>query len=269
MAIDTTIFAVDIPAGTYAAGDVVPLVCTDGPANVRSGRGAAKLKTICTMRERNTAPYWRIHVKNSDWIDDVQSMCAASTNAAATMFDDEAGGIQGGHDCDLTPNSGWQVYAECIIGGTSTVADSLFCLLDVDYPQVGGVTDPRKAVGYPTSIPYDIPAIASYAYGNAVGATWTAQSVDYLKAGYKYVLDAVEVTTDQAALGFIAFSNAAGMGGLTRIIPFTSTIGSIRYPVKYSSVLVKGPMEVKCKVFQANAATIAVETAHDYVKQKA
>ena len=46
MAIDTSLFAADIPAGTYAVGDVVNLACIDGPANVRSGRGAAKLKPI-------------------------------------------------------------------------------------------------------------------------------------------------------------------------------------------------------------------------------
>ena len=268
MAIDSTLFAVDIPAGTYTAGDVIPLGCIDGPANVRSGRGAAKLKNICVFRELASAPHWRVHVKNSDWIDDVASFAASASSFGATAFDDESGAIQGGHDCDLTPNSGWQVYAECITGGTSASGDSLFCLIDVDYPQVGGVTDPRKAVGFPTSITYDIATIAAAAYGSAVGSTWHVMNVDYFKAGYRYVLDAVEMTTTNTTVGFVAFSNAAGMGGLTRIIPLTSNPAAIRYAVKYSSVLVKGPMDIKLKLFQSTAATISATMAHDYVKQK-
>lgn len=269
MAIDTTLFAVDIPAGTYAVGDVLQLTCIDGPANVRSGRGAAKLKTACAAQFAAQAPFWRIHIKNSDWIDEIETFAGAIVGQA-TIFDDESGAIQKGHDCDLTPNSGWQVWAECVYGGTSTSANSLFALLDIDYPQVGGVTDPKKAVGFPTSIPYDIPSIGSNAFGSLVGSAWNSVSVDYLKAGYKYVLDAVELSsTASTVIGFLAFSNAAGMSGLTRIIPLFSNTAAIRYSVKYSSVLVKGPMDIKVKLFQPTAATITLQTVHDYVKQKA
>lgn len=265
MAIDSTIYAADIPAGTYAVGDIIPLVNTDGPANVRSGRGAAILKSVTTMAMAFSAPFWRIHIKNSDWIDDVISMAGP---ISTTSFDDESGCTQGGHDCKLTPNSGWQIYAECILPGTSTVANSIVTLIDVDYPEVGGVTDPRKAVGFPTSIDYDLTVVTN-AYGTATTANWVSASVDYLKAGYKYVLDAVEFTTPSTSFGFIAFSNAAGMGGLTRIIPIYSDISAIRYSVKYSSVLQKGPMDVKVKLFEATSSTMAVAMVHDYVKQKA
>lgn len=271
MAIDSVLFCADIPTGTYAAGDVVPLVCVDGPANVRSGRGPAKLKTITTAQFKGQTPYFRIHVKNSDWIDDVQSFSAPlGSTAGNTAFDDESGSTQGGHDCNLTPNSGWQVWAECIIGGTSTSDNSIFALIDVDYPDVGGVTDPKKAVGFPTSISYDKAAVPTIAIGTAVASAWSTQNVDYLKAGFRYVLDSVEMAVQSgSAQGFIAFSNAAGMGGLTRIIPVTTNPEAIRYSVKYSSVLVKGPMDVKLKLFQNSAGTANVVMAHDYVKQKA
>lgn len=272
MAIDSSLFAADIPAGTYTVGQVVNLGNIDGPANVRSGRGAAKLKSITCAQFAAQAPYFRIHVKNSDWIDDIASFAAPVSGAGGiTVFDDESGGVQKGHDCNLTPNSGWQIWAECVVGGTSTSANSIFALLDIDYPEVGGVTDPKKAVGLPTTIDYDVGGITTTAFGALVGSTWITQSVDYFKAGYKYVLDAVEMITSASAttVAFVAFSNAAGMGGLTRIIPVTSNPNAIRYSIKYSSVLLKGPMDVKVKAFQAAAASNDLFMAHDYVKQKA
>jgi len=270
VAIDTTLFAADIPAGTYNVGDIIPLVNIDGPANVRSGRGAAKLKSVICGQFNAATPYFRIHIKNSDWIDELASFTgAASGNFATTLFDDESGAVQKGHDCNLTPNSGWQVYAECVVAGTPTAANSIFALIDIDYPEVGGVTDPKKAVGFPTTINYDIASVPSAAFGSLVGSTWTSQSVDYFKAGFKYVLDAVELSSSAVVVAFVAFANAAGMGGLTRIIPIINNPNAIRYSVKYSSVLVKGPMDIKIKAFQATAGTFASFMAHDYVKQKA
>ena len=268
MAIDTSLFAADIPAGTYAIGDVVQLTSVDGPANVRSGRGAAKLKNIVCAQMLAAAPYWKIHVKNSDWIDDVQSFAGVIQNFP-TVFDDDSGAVQNGHDDDLTPNSGWQIWAECIIGGTSTSANSIYTLIDIDYPQVSGVTDPKKAVGIPTSIAYNRTSVPVAAVGALVGSQWDVVNVDYFKAGYRYVLDTVEMYGSQAGInGFVAFSNAAGMGGLTRIIPIAAILSGVRYNVKYSSVLVKGPMDVKLKLF-GTAGTANVFMCHDYVKQKA
>lgn len=268
MAIDSTIFAADIPAGTYAVGDVVQLVPTDGPANVRSGRGPAKLKNVVCAQMSSNGPFWKIHVKNSDWIDDIESFAGFIQNAPA-VFADDSGALQSGHDNNLTPNSGWQVWAECISGATSTGANSIYALVDIDYPEVSGVTDPKRAVGTPTTIAYDRASVPIAAVGSLVGSTWSSESVDYLKAGYKYVLDSVEMYGSQAGInGFVAFSNAAGMGGLTRIIPIAAILSGIRYGVRYSSVLQKGPMDVKLKLF-GTAGTANVFMCHDYVKQKA
>lgn len=50
MAIDTSLWAVDIAAGAITKGDTFELTCTDGPAVVRSGRGAAILKRITSFK---------------------------------------------------------------------------------------------------------------------------------------------------------------------------------------------------------------------------
>lgn len=265
MAIDSTLFAADIPAGTYAAGDVVPLVAIDGPANVRSGRGDAKLKNILVGQIGASSPFWKIVVKNSDWIDSAESF-TASVLGSTTAFDEESGAVQIGHDCKLTPNSGWQVYAVCVIGGSPTGANSIFALIDVDYPQVAAVTSPKNAIGFPTSIPYE-KSLTSTAVGGMVGSTWTIESVDYFKAGYVYVLDAVEMIDSTNVFGFIAFSNAAGMGGLQRIIPINNQSGGIRQAIRYASAVVKGPMDVKLKMFTATATAMNIKTIHDYVRK--
>ena len=271
MAIDSTVFGADIPAGTYNAGDIVQLGCIDGPANVRSGRGRAVLKQILVgqFSAANPTPFWRIHVKNSDWIDDVSSFTAGIIGSP-TAFDGESGSIQSGHDCELTANSGWQVYAECIIGATSTAANSIFALIDIDYPQVAAVTNPKLAIGTPATISYDAGATPINAFGTLTTANWVTKNVDYLKAGFDYVLDAVEMNGGSNLLGgFIAFSNAAGMGGLTRIIPIINNPAAIRQAVRYASAIVKGPMDVKTKIFQLTPSSVNITLAHDYVKQTA
>lgn len=269
MAIDSTVYAADIPAGTYAVGDIVQLECIDGPANVRSGRGRAVLKNILVGQFAATGmAYWRIHVKNSDWIDDVASF-TAGTVSSPTAFDDESGSVQSGHDCELTPNSGWQVYAECVLGATTTTANSVFAQIDIDYPQVAAVTNPRAAVGTPATIDYDAGTVPVNAYGTLTTSNWETKNVDYLKAGFEYVLDAVEMFGGIAFLGgFVAFSNAAGMGGLTRIIPITNNPAAIRKSLRYASSVVKGPMDVKLKLFAPTAGTETIFMSHDYVRKR-
>lgn len=270
MAIDSTVYAADIPAGTYAVGDIVQLGCIDGPANVRSGRGRAVLKQILVgqFSAANPTPFWRIHVKNSDWIDDVSSFTAGIIGSP-TAFDDESGSVQSGHDCELTANSGWQVYAECIIGATSTAANSLFAQIDIDYPQVAAVTNPKQAIGTPATVTFDAGATPINAFGTLTSANWVTKNVDYLKAGFAYVLDAVEMNGGTNLLGgFIAFSNAAGMGGLTRIIPIINNPAAIRQSVRYASSIVKGPMDVKLKLFAGTAGTENIFMSHDYVRKR-
>ena len=267
MAIDTTLFAADIPAGTYNAGDVVQLVNIAGPANVRSGRGKAILKQIIALRLGNSAPFWEIHVKNSDWIDEVVSYAGQLTSA--TALDERSGVVQNGNDESLTANSGWQVYAVCNVGATTTAAESIFALIDIDYPQVSGIVDPNALIGEPTSIKYTKSAVPTFAAGSATSATWTIESVDYLKASFEYCLQGVEAIATAASLGgFVAFSSAAGMGGLQRIVPLSINVLAIKPKIRYSSKLVKGPMDLKLMLFNSAAGTTNVYMINDYVKRR-
>ena len=213
---------------------------------------------------------WKIVVKNSDWIDSVESVAVSINGPNLTALSPESGCYQPGHDCKLTENSGWQVYAECIRGGTDTKAWDLFALIDVDYPSVAGIVEPGKLVGYPTSISMSMP-VNYNAEGTLTTAAWNSISVDYFKAGYKYCLDKVEMpnlASGQAVVGFIAFSNAAGMGGLQRIIPINNNAICIRYPVRYASVLEKGPMDIKALLMDGTGSGAGTAVfIHDYVKK--
>ena len=266
MAIDSSLFSADVPAGSYTAGDVIQLKCIAGPKNVRSGRGNAFLKRILTARLTDALPIWEIHVKNSDWIDEAISFAGQLSNIAS--LSKESGIIQSGCDNLLSPNSSWEVYAVCTFDHTSSSAETLFSLIDIDYPSVSAIQDPMQLQGIPTTITYRMLDVPVYAPGATAGANWTSESVDYLKAGFAYCLQCVEMVAYGADYGgFIAFANAAGMGGLQRIIPMGPSMNSIRYAVGYSSKLVKGPMDVRLMLFHATAGTAKVVTHHDYVKK--
>jgi len=264
MAIDSTLFAADLPAGTYAVGDTIPLGVVYGPANVRSGRGTAKLKRIFSGLLAGNNTLWRVHVKNSDWIDEAVNFSGYLDQT--TCMDVHSGMCQFGNDADLTPNSSWMVYAECVQGATSTVATSVFALIDVDYPQVSAITDPDKLQGLPTSINLDVAGAPVNAHGSMTTSTWKTINVDYLKAGYQYCLQEISVIGGFSC-GFVALSNAAGMGGLSRIIPVNTISSAIRATVEYASKLVKGPMDVGLFLFAAAATTTNVAMTHDYVKR--
>jgi hypothetical protein len=95
--------------------------------------------------------------------------------------------------------------------------------------------------------------------------------VDIFKAGYEYAIQKMELLSPLAIVaGFVALANAAGMGGLQRIMPVTGIYESIRNKVEYSTKLVKGPMDIKFMLFN-NSATPGTETPQiimDYVKRK-
>lgn len=269
--IDSTLFGATIAAGTYAAGDTVPMQVVEGPAVVRSGRGSAILKRImggAMLYASTNTTVWRIHVKNSDWIDD--AIVATGYLNNATALDQHSGIVRIGNNSPLTPNSAWQVYAECIKGGTPTTALDLFALIDIDYPQVSSIIDPDTLQGVPASIPYDIASATVNAAGSITSAAWETKNVDYLKAGYQYALQ--EMTIVPAAngdiTGFVAICNAAGMGGLERIIPVSSGITNIRQTIEYCSILTKGPMDVKTMFFSSSATTSNVYMIHDFVKRR-
>lgn len=266
MAIDSTLWFADVPAGAYSVGDIVPLSVKAGPMNVRSGRGQAILKNIVVGTTTGSAPFWKVHIKNSNWVDDVQSF-AGQLNQP-TSFASDSGLVQSGSNDVLFPNSGWDVWAECIIGGTSTADASIFALVDLDYPSVSAVADPSLISGIPTSIEQTV-SVPVYANGNAKNATWSVVSVDYFKAGFVYCLSAIEMIGN-AQLMFVGLSNAAGMGGLTRIVPLNNSIYGIRHRIAYSSRLVKGPMDVKFMAFGTTSAdSISMSFVHDYIKKVA
>lgn len=269
MAIDSTLFGCDIPAATYTAGDIVPMSLIAGPANVRSGRGTAILKRILggsITYNSNNSTQWRIHVKNADWIDDAMVVAGLLNNA--TTLDDHSGSVRLGNNDGLTQNSSWEAWAECIVGGTPTGAISLAALIDVDYPEVSSVIDPDKLTGVPASIPMDITAAPINLIGGFTSATWFNRNVDYLKAGYKYALQEISLMCATSASGFIKLSNAAGMGGLSRIVPINNGDSNIRESIGYASILEKGPMDIGLMLFATAAGTANVYMIHDFVKKK-
>lgn len=270
--IDSSLFVGTIPAGTYAAGDVVPLAIKEGPAVVRSGRGSAILKRILggqTAAVTGNTTLWRIHVKNSDWIDDAMIVNGPLNNG--TALDQHSGNVRIGNNSNLTPNSSWEVYAECVRGGSPTAALDLFALIDIDYPQVASIIDPDTLQGVPASIAFDIASAPINAVGTIAAAGWVTTNVDYLKAGYQYALQEMTMMADTTndVTGFVAICNAAGMGGLERIVPVATGITNIRETIEYCSILVKGPMDVKTMFFTSSSITSAnIAMIHDYVKRK-
>lgn len=272
MAVDTSLFAADLPAGTYSVGDIVPLGIVSGPAVVRSGRGSAILKRFIVgtvTSQSGSATFWKVSIKNSDWVDDIKSFTTAMYSA--TMMDERTGCVQSGHDCPLTPNSSWEVYAECIQGGTTTVANSVFALIDIDYPSVSSIESPERLIGIPASIEDKTTSNALQAPGSLTAGNWTVKNVDIFKAGYEYALAKMELISVTSAVGFVALSSAAGMGGLTRIIPINNAVESIRNFVKYASKLVKGPMDIKYMLFNNSGSTATTSNTTlvmDFVKRR-
>lgn len=270
MAIDSSLFGADLPAGTYAAGDVVQLKCVAGPANVRSGKGKGYLKSITTgflITASGSTTLWKIEVKNSDWIDPSENI---TTSVNATSLDIRSGSAQFGHDCPLEENSSWSVIATCLVGGTTTVANSLFALIDVDYPSVSSIINPAQLVGYPTGIEHNLASTPYNAGGTITSSGWVVQNVDFFKAGYEYALEKVEILCGAAGVGFLAITNAAGMQGLSRIIVVDADISSIKQTIDYASKLVKGPMDIKTMMFNTagTATTGSLFVIFDFVKRK-
>lgn len=271
MAIDSSLFMVDIPAGTYTKGDTIPLTIKAGPSVVRSGRGAALLKrlTVGIIGDvSGSFSSWEIHVQNSDWIDDMVSLTA--NLSSATSLDERAGCIQRGNDCPLIQNSSWTVFAKCASTVTTTVNNTIFALIDIDYPSVSSIVDPDALTGIPTSIVYEGQTVTLAGLGSAATATWDEFNTDFFKAGFEYALQKVELIGLSGGRGFIALANAAGMAGLQRIIPIASDIAAIKNKIEYATKLVKGPMDVKFMTF-ANSATPSTSTPtviFDFVKRR-
>ena len=264
MAIDSTLFGASIPAATYAVGDRIPLAVIRGPAVVRDGYGSCKLKRIAALADHGTySGIFSIHIKNSNWVDEMSNPAIASND---TMLANTSGAIQSGQDAPLTPNSGWQVYAECIQASTVANAFDVFALIDVDYPSVAAIQNPREVTGFPVTIDNLSISHTITAAGSVNSAIWTTVNVDILKAGSKYLLTEAAFR-DGSAMGFISISGAAGQAGLERIIPVRSASNAgMKFQMDYSTPLVKGPMNINICSF-GTSATVTPYVYLDFVKK--
>lgn len=265
MAIDTSMFGLNLPAATYTSGDVLTLANIRGPAIVRDGYGDAYLKRIICGLSRGSANAkvtGHVIVKNSNWVDEVANMAGISS---PIMLAENSSNIQRGHDCRLTPNSGWSVQFVVDETVTTTVDNDLFCLVDVDYPKVQAVRNPREAAGTPMSI-IRKDTITSAAFGTIASAAWTTYNVDFLKAGYRYLLTELGLYASGGGLGFISISGAAGQQGLERIIPLVADNSYMRYLLDYSTPLVKGPMNLNYLLITSTSGSVSTVAEIDWVK---
>lgn len=266
MAIDTSMFALNLPAGSYAVGDTIPMKSIRGPAIVRDGYGTAILKRIiCGLSRGASGSVIRGHVvvKNSNWVDEVSNIAAPM---GQTSLAENSSNINRGHDCKLVPNSGWDVKFVVDVAVTTTVDNDLFCLLDIDYPSVQAVQNPRTAPGTPVTIMRN-DAVTTSLSGAIESATWTTVNVDFLKAGFKYLLTEVGTYNYAGYLGFVSISQAAGQQGLERIIPtIPMDPSNMRYLLDYSTPLVKGPMNLNYMVLAGSVTSINIVTEIDWVK---
>lgn len=267
--IDTATFALDIASGTaLTAGQEYPMKCIDGPANVRSGRGAAILKRIMSFQIGNAGVKFYIKTKNSDWVDPVIN---ESGDFAITTLDRRTGAYQNGNNCPLTQNSSWEVVAVPVdtIAAT-TGAVSLVSLIDIDYPEVSSITDPELLQGTPATINVDV-SITTHAVGSIETSPWDIINIDIFKAGYEYALQKCTMITKGSNIGqvgFISLSNAAGMGGLKRVIPVKAQADTIGNIIEYASKLRKGPMDIGFKFLDGSPGSRNVIAVLDFVKRR-
>ena len=266
--IGSMLFVADMPAGTYAIGDKIPLVLKDGPAVVRPGLGVPVLQGITTgaVLKRSTTQFPGLfHVKNDNWVDEIINAPCALEDPTALSIDST--GYQGGCGCVLLENSGFTVYAEFNQAITTTVDNSLFCLIDIDYPAVGAIANPEEEIGTPCSIDYHM-SITSHSTGTATAALWDVQSFDMFKAGSRYLMTKIQPVVDSGTLhGFVAFEGGASMNGLVRIIPTTTSSSAIGRTIKYATVEQKGPVNVKTLMFEVTGSSKVFDVVTDYVKR--
>lgn len=237
MAIDSTLFIGVIPAGTYAVGDVIPMSVARGPSAIRDGYGPANLKRMFAI---GTGVVAHITFKNSNWVDAAANIVPAP---GAAVLSNNSNGVQMGHDADLTPNSTWEVNIVVDEATTTTAAHTMVALIDVDYPSVAAIANPKIEKGIPCST-NRVDSMAVVADGQAA-LTWTTYNVDILKAGSRYLMASAAFRATTATMGFFSISGAAGQQGLERIIPVVpSNAANLRYDLDYSTPLVKGPFNI-------------------------
>lgn len=265
MAIDTSLYVCQIPAAAYAKGDKIQMGCIRGPSVVRDGYGSAILKRILTIADATAVSgYFKVVIKNSNWVDEMSNPEIAAPSAE-TVLSPNSSSVQQGQNLPLVPNSGWDIYAECISAVTTTAGADIFTLIDIDYPKVAAIEDPSKVIGYPVTIDGDY-TVTPTAAGSAATMAWNTINVDKFKAGYKYLLTEASFSAfTSATLGFMSISGASGQAGLERIIPCRAGASSgLRYPIDYATPLVKGPMNLN---FALIGSATTVYAYMDFVKK--
>lgn len=269
MAIDTTLYVADLPARVYTIGEIIPLTVKAGPSAVRQGYGTPVLKEINTgfiNHSTVNVNAFEFVIQNSNFIDPIIN--GPSSLGSLLGLDPQAKGVQSGNNCQLEPNSTWNVYAKVIQAVTLGTAHSIFATIDVDYSAVGAVRDPQLEEGIPTSIEYAIAGTIN-ADGAAAAAQWDVVNVDAFKPGYKYLLQrgSVHGATASGFSGFVAFANAAAMSGLSRIIPMFAAASALCKHIKFASAETKGPMDIKLMMFADTAGSDTFGIVADYVKR--
>lgn len=264
--IDSMLFQGILPAGNYTAGQEIPMSLVAGPAVVRDGNGNAKLKRIFTVADHSGADL-NVHITNGSWIDEVIN---PAPPAAITSMLRDSKNIQSGHDCPLVVNSQFSVKAKVINAATTTDAQDVFCQIDIEYDAVPAVTNPREETGVPMTIQLS-ESIPATVYGNPLA--WAKFPKDVFKAGFKYLLTSAGMDIAPlgggitSGLGFVSITGAAGQAGLQRIIPIYLAGGAMAYPIDYSTVLVKGPMDVNVAMLTSAAATATADLQLDFVRR--
>lgn len=264
--IDSMLFAVDIPAGTYAAGQEFPLSVIRGPSVVRDGYGRAVLKNvICMSAAAGISLGSHFDVKNANWNDSLKST-VVSMNGNAIALSKFSPCIQKGGDTELQPNSAFDVKLVFGDAATTNFDNSCFVLIDIDYPSVAAVSNPAEEKGLPVTIMRN-DTITATANGAAATMAWTTVNVDEFKAGYRYLLTQVGMMDTVNYVGFVAFSGAPSMNGLVRIIPTAPKSPQYcRMELDYSTPLVKGPMNIEyAAVGTAGSTPTSLEC--DYIRR--
>lgn len=261
--------AVDVPAGAYTAGQKLPLSVIRGASVVRDGYGTAILKQIVILgADGIVSSNTYVEFKNANWNDSLKTMVtSANGNQQFSILSKTSPAIQRCGNTELQPNSAFE--ANLVVGDavTTTAACTIFALIDIDYPSVAAVANPKDESGLPTSI-IRTDVVTVTANGGAASTVWTQYNVDEFKAGYRYLLAQVGAFVNSTTyLGFVEFSGAPSMNGLTRLIPvIPRTAAAGRLELEYSTPFVKGPMNITYAFYgTAGATTVTLEC--DYIRR--
>ena len=267
--IDSMLYRAALPAGTYNAGQAYPLALFDGPSVVRDGYGPAHLKNVFTIASGASMAPSVVEIKNQNWIDKMVNIVTTSGgNGIYTVLSKDGPCVQRGGDVELQPNSAFEVVFKPYVTTTTTTDTDIFCLIDIDYPQVAAVANPADEKGTPVTI-MRRDAVTINAY--AAAAQWDTFSVDDFKAGYRYLLAQVGCDAEAVAnttIGFVKIHGAAGQNGLCTIIPVAPRFaGTNRFHLDYATPMVKGPMLISYMLFAATAGTDTATVEFDYIRR--